>query len=269
MGYRVKKIGFSFLFSTILLLNIASANSTQPTEPYFDEMNEHGLSTSELNSLLESTPTNDEQAVGFYANGTLLNANSLNDSGLGFVKLFTKRNRGYGTYDLVDILERSARAMTEAYPDGERLQVGDMSSQNGGMIGRHGSHQNGLDVDIAFFRKNKNEQIPDYEAGFAESFVKNKRVTSNFDTLRNYRYFQLLHLSGKINRIFVDKAIKKAVCNYSKKLGEFKMNIEVLRILRPYPNHDDHMHVRLNCPANSPRCVPQSPPPKGSGCNKL
>jgi penicillin-insensitive murein endopeptidase len=39
---------------------------------------------------------------------------------------------------------------------------------------------------------------------------------------------------------------------------------EWLRRLRPWWGHDDHIHVRLHCPANE-ACTEQEPPPEGDG----
>ena len=39
--------------------------------------------------------------------------------------------------------------------------------------------------------------------------------------------------------------------------------------MRPWWGHDDHFHVRLACPADSPECTPQAPLPPGDGCDAL
>ena len=36
--------------------------------------------------------------------------------------------------------------------------------------------------------------------------------------------------------------------------------------VRPWYGHDDHIHVRLKCPADSPNCRKQPPVPGGDGC---
>jgi penicillin-insensitive murein DD-endopeptidase len=35
--------------------------------------------------------------------------------------------------------------------------------------------------------------------------------------------------------------------------------------VRPWPGHDDHLHVRLSCPADSPDCIDQAEA-VGDGC---
>jgi penicillin-insensitive murein endopeptidase len=44
---------------------------------------------------------------------------------------------------------------------------------------------------------------------------------------------------------------------------------EWLRKVRPWWGHDDHFHVRLSCPPDSPECTPQPALPAGDGCEAL
>jgi penicillin-insensitive murein endopeptidase len=65
-----------------------------------------------------------------------------------------------------------------------------------------------------------------------------------------------------VERIFVNAAIKKALCRDSDPDREWMSKV------RPYWGHDYHFHVRLRCPGDSPECKPQPPPPPGDGCGK-
>jgi penicillin-insensitive murein endopeptidase len=38
--------------------------------------------------------------------------------------------------------------------------------------------------------------------------------------------------------------------------------------LRPWYGHNDHIHVRLKCPADSPNCRHQPAVPDSAGCDK-
>lgn len=210
-----------------------------------------------------------EQAKGFYSNGSLVDAMNFGLEGLGFVKLFQPRDRGWAAFDLIRVIEIAAERLHSLFPTGERVQIGDASSEHGGRLSRHASHQNGLDVDIAFLRLDNREQDPQDMGGFDESFVRRNRPSANFDTERNYLFMRYLFETGRINRIFVDKALKSELCRYSRELGQYGQDIEYLRRLRPWPHHDDHMHVRITCPVNSPNCVTQQDPPLGSGCDNL
>src|SRR5690606_28371648 len=139
---------------------------------------------------------------------------------------------------------------------------------HGGDISGHASHENGLDVDIAYFRNDHSEQDPEITSGFIERFVRNGKLSANFDLERNWTFIKALTRTGRISRIFTDRVIKNALCRYAESLGELKTEEEALRRLRHWPNHTDHWHVRLTCPEKSPRCKAQDDPPPGSGCGR-
>jgi penicillin-insensitive murein endopeptidase len=69
-------------------------------------------------------------------------------------------------------------------------------------------------------------------------------------------------LDPRVERIFVNPAIKKALCR------EATGDRGWLEKVRPYWGHDYHFHVRLHCPADAGECKPQEPPPVGDGCDK-
>ena len=127
----------------------------------------------------------EEQSIGFYANGSLRNPISLSLEGEGFVKLFRGRERFWGNDQLIQMISESAASFKQMFPDSERLQVGDLSQKIGGKISGHNSHQNGLDVDLVYFRVNHQEQDLQQTNGFVEKFVSNGKLTPNFDLERN------------------------------------------------------------------------------------
>jgi penicillin-insensitive murein DD-endopeptidase len=209
-----------------------------------------------------------EQAVGFYSDGKLVNPDKLALSGAGWVKVFQPRDRGYGTFDLLKIIMDAAKTMRHEYPGGERLQIGDTSGPRGGEISGHASHRNGLDADVVFYRVDRREQDTQSVAGFVEKFVSNGKVTANFDTARNWRFLELVVSTERVQRVFVDAAIKWHLCEWSA-LHDLPERAAILRRLRPLEFHDDHFHVRVTCPAKSPRCEAQEEPPEGDGCAEV
>lgn len=207
------------------------------------------------------------QSGGSYATkGTLTQADELKAETQDHVIIFPTRNRGYGSLDLISLVENVAAQIRKEVPGIERLQVGDLSQAAGGKISGHDSHQNGLDVDLVYFRKSRKEADPKTATKFDESFVSGQTVTANFDMDANWALISLLVSSGRVERIFVDPVIKKAFCDHADTLKIRKESEEILRALRPWPHHDDHLHVRLSCPAASTGCVKQVAPPPGDGC---
>ena len=69
-------------------------------------------------------------------------------------------------------------------------------------------------------------------------------------------------LEPTVQRIFVNAAIKKALCR------EAKGDRSWLSKVRPMYGHDYHFHVRIKCPpGSSPECESQPDPTEGEGCS--
>jgi penicillin-insensitive murein endopeptidase len=58
----------------------------------------------------------------------------------------------------------------------------------------------------------------------------------------------------------VAPGIKASLCAISWRDRSF------LNKIRPWYGHDDHFHVRLDCPAGATLCEDQNPAPPGEGC---
>src|SRR6188508_1524849 len=66
----------------------------------------------------------------------------------------------------------------------------------------------------------------------------------------------------KVERIFVNAAIKKALCR------EAGTDRAFLHKVRPWWGHNYHFHVRIGCPADSNDCKDQDAPSDAEGCGK-
>ncbi|MBI3554737.1 MAG: penicillin-insensitive murein endopeptidase [Deltaproteobacteria bacterium] len=216
-------------------------------------------------------------SIGFYSNGCLDSESKIDGTEAGLHKLFVERNRGYGNPSMIELLV----SMGSAYYDGwqrvtppnlpyERIQLGDITRKGGGFLSKHASHQTGLDVDVVYMRNDFRETREDrgFDASFDEYFVKAKVVTKNLDAVRTWWLWRFVHRSGKVDRIFVDPSIKAYFCHHSAQLepDDQAERFEVLRMLRPYPEHADHFHMRLVCPSGDRKCVGSKPVPPGPGC---
>ena len=231
-----------------------------------------------ISTLLSNQAVFGSEAVGKFNSGTLINAASLPlEGGYGWYHHFSElyqhefymeTRRVWGTVELVNMINQASGEMREKFPDCDLLQVEDLSAKYGGKIRGHGSHQNGLDVDFGYFKKDCKQYQPTYQNPYAPELVDtNGEVLENFDIERNWEFMKLLFKNSDLNRVFVDKAIKKAFCRHAQTEGELAESIELLRRLRHVKNHKDHMHVRINCPVDSRRCQKQAPPPAGHGCS--
>jgi penicillin-insensitive murein endopeptidase len=205
------------------------------------------------------------EAIGGYAAGCVAGAVALPLTGGGFQVMRPSRNRFYGHPTLVAFVERlAARAERQGLG---RLLIGDLSQPRGGPAAfGHASHQSGLDVDV-WFRLLPKQAAPlrpeQTEQMAMESVV--RAADGTLDKQRwDRRYTDLLRLAAsapEVDRIFVNPVIKRALCQAGER-GDW------LGKLRPWWGHDQHFHVRLTCPADSPGCEPQKAIPAGDGCDE-
>lgn len=199
------------------------------------------------------------QSLGTPAAGCIAGAAVLPLDGEGYQVLRPQRNRFYAhprTVDFIRDLGRQAAAGGFG-----PLLVGDLSQPRGGpMAFGHGSHQNGLDVDIWFRLPGgrwSDEQLARPEP---VSMVKGTRVNPDTWTDTHYRLLKLAASSPEVDRIFVNPPIKAEAC---RRAGGDRA---WLAKLRPWWGHDEHFHVRLSCTPGDIGCVPQAPVPDGDGC---
>jgi murein endopeptidase len=131
--------------------------------------------------------------------------------------------RRWGTDRLVRTVLKVLRAHRRANPGAPRVGVGDLSPRRGGRFadGIHLSHQNGLDVDIYYPRKDRRLRAP-----------------ASLD---------------QVDRTLAQDLVDRFVAAGSQYI--FVDNRLGLRgppaVVQHWPNHEDHLHVRLR--ADPPR----------------
>jgi len=202
------------------------------------------------------------QAIGFYAKGCLAGGVELPHDGPTWQVMRPSRNRNWGHPVLIKFLERLSERAKKAGWNG--LLVGDMSQPRGGpMLTGHSSHQVGLDADIWL------TPMPDHtlsreerEFTSATQMVAENRldVDPKVWTHEHTLLIKAAATDPVVERIFVNAAIKKALCR------EAGSDRAWLAKVRPWRGHDYHFHLRLYCPADSPTCKPQPEPGSGDGC---
>jgi len=201
------------------------------------------------------------QSIGGPANGCIAGAAALPADGPGFSVIRISRNRFYGHRDTIAFVERLGRAAQGAGL--APFYVGDMAQPRGGpMVSGHGSHMNGMDVDIWFNLDPKpslppaaREEVPLPSMVLADKSGVDPKL---FDT-RQVTLLRLAAGDARVDRIFVNPVIKRALCALP--------DHSWLHKIRPWYGHDEHFHVRLTCPSDSPGCAGQAPVPAGDGCD--
>ena len=200
-----------------------------------------------------------------FMRGCLAGALALPVDGKTWQVMRLSRNRNWGHPSLIQFLERfSAKVPQLAGWPG--ILVGDLSQPRGGpMLTGHTSHQVGLDADIWLtpmptrtFSRDEREQLS------ASMMVRADRRDID-PAAWNPGHLKVIKAAAtipRLNRIFVNAAIKKALCR-----GIWQRP-RLAQWVRPCWGHDFHMHVRIRCPADSPNCKAQDVAPDGDGCGK-
>ena len=170
----------------------------------------------------------DSTAVGLPYRGTLVDGVQLPVEGQNFFtwdavhdRLDNPGDRRWATDDLILTVLAVLDAYRAANPDAPRVGISDLSRQRGGEFGTlygglgHRSHQNGLDVDIAYPRIDRLE-----------------RGITRVDQVD-------LELSQDLVDAFVAAGAEYIF------IGENTDLSGPSGIVMPWPHHDDHMHVRI------------------------
>jgi penicillin-insensitive murein DD-endopeptidase len=203
------------------------------------------------------------RVVGFYAKGCIAGAHALPIDGETWQVMRLSRNRNWAHPDMVALLKRlAANAHKDAGWPG--ILVGDMSQPRGGpMFTGHASHQVGLDADIWLTpmpdrRLSRNER----EEMSAVMMVRSDRLDID-PSAWTPNHLMLIRDAARepsVQRIFVNAAIKKALCR------EAKGDRSWLSKVRPMYGHDYHFHIRIKCPPGSTECESQPEPTDGEAC---
>jgi penicillin-insensitive murein endopeptidase len=203
--------------------------------------------------------------IGFYAKGCIAGAEGLPINGEGWQVMRLSRNRYWAHPDMVALVKRLAvKARKEAGWPG--ILVGDMSQPRGGpMITGHASHQVGLDADI-WLTPMPNRQLSRNEREEMSAVMMVRADRLDIDphawTPSHLNVIRAAAQEPTVQRIFVNAAIKKALCR------EAKGDRSWLSKVRPMYGHDYHFHVRIKCPPGSgAECQGQTEPAESEGCS--
>lgn len=205
------------------------------------------------------------EPLGFYAKGCMSGAVALPTDGPTWQAMRLSRNRRWGNPAMIDLLEQFSRDATNL-GWGSGILVGDISQPRGGpMLTGHASHQIGLDADIWFTPKpaqpmtaQQREDMP-----FTSMLDKSKflAVDSRKWTGTHARLVMQAASYPQVQRVFVNPAIKKKLCQ------TWTGDRSLLGKVRPVYGHDEHFHIRMNCPPGAAGCERQAATPSTDDCD--
>jgi penicillin-insensitive murein DD-endopeptidase len=208
----------------------------------------------------------DSTSCGAANRGALHGAVLLPRAGAGYVtpEPWWSRGRRYGTAELVGLIMRSAATVEQHHPGG-LLGVADLSTETGGVLTGHRSHQSGRDVDLVFYALDPagSPFSPDQHMAYygqsgvgqyarAPSFSR-EIAERYFDLARNWALIRALltDAESEVEHIFVSSRVRQWLLDYAQQIGEPEdLVMRAARVLRKpkgVDGHNDHMHVRVRC----------------------
>jgi penicillin-insensitive murein endopeptidase len=206
--------------------------------------------------------------IGTYARGCAQGNVELPETGPTWQAMRLSRDRNWGNPVLISYLEDLSAKVTQFGWNG--LYIGDLGNPRGGpMNSGHASHQMGLDADIWFLKPDRLDLTAKQREKISSISIRTDdqlRVNSNWDP--SYRdVLKAAASDPRVDRIFVAAAIKIEMCKTAT-----PADAKWLQHIRPEANHQDHLHVRLKCPAGASYCQTQKPTVSelskgGSGCD--
>jgi Penicillin-insensitive murein endopeptidase len=128
-------------------------------------------------------------------------------------------HRLYGNERTIRAIVSAIAGYRRAHPEAPRVVVGDISFRDGGRMDEHVSHQNGLDVDVYYPRLDRSLRAP--------------TTPDQIDRA----------LAQDLLDRFVAAGARMIFVGYSTGLRGPS------GVVVPYPNHENHLHVRFPTPA--------------------
>jgi penicillin-insensitive murein endopeptidase len=198
------------------------------------------------------------QSLGYPWDGQLLR----------YVPEYAPAARFYGTWQLVQLLERAARRVALRFP-GSKLSIGELSGLRGGNVGGHRSHENGRDADIGFYMM-RSDNRPYASSAFAQFDALGRGLAPNqglrFDIARNWELVAKLvdDADAKVQFIFVCRTLRELLLREAARRQAPAAVVARAAAVMIEPSHGNphrsHFHVRIYCsPSDRPQCLDVAP----------
>jgi penicillin-insensitive murein endopeptidase len=209
------------------------------------------------------------RSLGYAWEGALLRGVKFKPSArTRYVTEYTGSGHFYGTWQLVQLLERAAYGVAQRSP-GARLSVGELSGRSGGNLPGHASHESGRDADLGFYMRDLAGR-PHEAFSFMNFDARGRGEPPHqglrFDAARNWELVARLvsDQDARVQYIFVAPALRALLLEEGRRVHASSVALErAARVMVPpserHP-HGNHFHVRVYCGAHErPQCVDQGP----------
>jgi LysM repeat protein len=199
-------------------------------------------------------PESVSQSVGYPFQGRLEDAVRLPRHPGYFIR---ERDRAWATLETATWLTEAFDELRAAHPDAPRVRIHDISFRHGGYMEGHRSHQSGRDVDISLFQHGG----CDRDEGCAFG-----RVTAGFmHAPMQWALLRSWLRRDRVEAIFIDYELQAPLYEAARASGATREELHrwfqyprgssfPLGIVRHYPEHRDHVHVRFRCDDSDEDC---------------
>ncbi len=164
-------------------------------------------------------------------------------------------SRSYATEETAEHITRAFDAVLAAHPRSPRTRVHDLSLPEGGPMDDHRSHQSGRDVDIIYYQR----RCPGRVCPFRTV------APSELDVARTWTLLEHWLRAGTAELVFVDHALQAPLYEHARAQGATRGQLsrwfqyprppgEPVGVIRHFPNHRNHVHVRFVCPEGDEEC---------------
>ena len=171
----------------------------------------------------------------------------------GFV--LRSSERAFGTALTVERIRTAFDAMLAVERGAPRVRVHDLSLPSGGPIDDHVTHQSGRDVDITYYQTR----------GCGRDGCPLRDVSpSELDVRRQWRLLHHWLRRGEVEVIYIDRALQAPLYREAQRRGatdaqlarwfQYPRTSASGAVIRHYPNHINHVHVRFACGADERAC---------------
>ena len=165
------------------------------------------------------------------------------------------RDKAWATLETSRWLVEGFDAVLAQHPRSPKVRVHDISNREGGFMSGHRSHQSGRDVDISYYQRFCGD-------GACPMW---RMPPEQLDLERQWTLVEHWLQNDRVEAIFVDYRLQVELYRHARERGATREQLHrwfqyprgrthALGVIRHFPQHDDHMHVRFVCPESDPDC---------------
>ena len=197
-------------------------------------------------------PESVSESIGSPARGRLARAVQVRPHAAYVVR---DRDKAWATHETARWLADAFDAVLVAHPRSPKVRVHDISNREGGFMHGHRSHQSGRDVDLSYYQRFcGDEACPMW-----------RLPPEQLDVARQWTLLEHWLRRERVEAIFIDYRLQAELFRHAREQGATREELHrwfqyprgrthPLGIIRHFPQHDDHLHVRFACHDSDTEC---------------